>query len=86
MCIRDSSDSSISTGLRVLYPAQTNIIQNVQLVQLSQINHTLYILSLIHISECGRINQTQHLCFFHRLLPLCWELLCKTHTFQRRFL
>ena len=30
-----NSDSSISTGLRVLAPAQANIIQNVQLVQLS---------------------------------------------------
>ena len=41
--VSHNSDSSISTGLRVLDPAQTNIIQNVQLVQLSQINHTLYI-------------------------------------------
>lgn len=41
--VSHNSDSSISTGLRVLDPAQANIIQNVQLVQLSQINHTLYI-------------------------------------------
>ena len=41
--VSHNSDSSISTGLRVLDPAQTNIIQNVQLVQLSQINNTLYI-------------------------------------------
>ena len=41
--VSHNSDSSISTGLRVLDPAQTNIIQNVQLVQLSQINHTLHI-------------------------------------------
>lgn len=38
-----SSDSTISTGLRVLDPAQTNIIQNVQLVQLSQISDVLHI-------------------------------------------
>ena len=41
--VSHNSDSSISTGLCVLDPAQANIIQNVQLVQLSQINHTLYI-------------------------------------------
>ena len=41
--VSHNSDSSISTGLRVLDPAQTNIIQNVQLVQLSQINNTLHI-------------------------------------------
>lgn len=45
--VSHNSDSSISTGLRVLDPAQTNIIQNVQLVQLSQINHTLY----IHVAQ-----------------------------------
>ena len=39
-----SSDSStISTGLRVLDPAQANILQNVQLVQLNQISDVLYI-------------------------------------------
>ena len=41
--VSHNSDSSISTGLRVLDPAQTNITQNVQLVQLSQINNTLHI-------------------------------------------
>ena len=45
--VSHNSDSSISTGLRVLDPAQANIIQNVQLVQLSQINHTLY----IHVAQ-----------------------------------
>lgn len=42
-----SSDSTISTGLRVLDPAQADILQNIQLVQLSQINHTLY----IHVAQ-----------------------------------
>ena len=41
--VSHNSDSSISTGLRVLDPAQTNIIQNVQLVQLSQISDVLHI-------------------------------------------
>ena len=45
--VSHNSDSTISTGLRVLDPAQANIIQNVQLVQLSQINHTLY----IHVAQ-----------------------------------
>jgi len=45
--VSHNSDSSISTGLRVLDPAQANIIQNVQLVQLSQINNTLY----IHVAQ-----------------------------------
>ena len=39
----DSGDSTISTGLRVLDPAQADILQNVQLVRLSQINDVLYI-------------------------------------------
>lgn len=39
-----SSDSStISTGLRVLDPAQADILQNVQLVRLNQISDVLYI-------------------------------------------
>ena len=38
-----SSDSTISTGLRVLDPAQADILQNTQLVRLSQINDVLYI-------------------------------------------
>ena len=38
-----SSDSTISTGLRVLDPAQTDILQNAQLVRLSQISDVLYI-------------------------------------------
>lgn len=38
-----SSDSTISTGLRVLDPAQADILQNAQLVRLSQINDVLYI-------------------------------------------
>lgn len=37
------SDSTISTGLRVLDPAQADILQNAQLVRLSQINDVLYI-------------------------------------------
>ena len=37
------SDSTISTGLRVLDPAQTDILQNAQLVRLSQISDVLYI-------------------------------------------
>lgn len=41
--VSHNSDSSISTGLRVLDPAQANIIQNVQLVQLSQISDVLHI-------------------------------------------
>ena len=41
--VSHNSDSSISTGLRVLDPAQTNIIQNIQLVQLSQISDVLHI-------------------------------------------
>ena len=38
-----SDNSTISTGLRVLDPAQANILQNVQLVQLNQISDVLYI-------------------------------------------
>ena len=38
-----SSDSTLSTGLRVLDPAQADILQNVQLVRLSQISDVLYI-------------------------------------------
>lgn len=39
-----SSDSNtISTGLRVLDPAQADILQNAQLVRLSQISDVLYI-------------------------------------------
>ena len=38
-----SGDSTISTGLRVLDPAQADILQNAQLVRLSQINDVLYI-------------------------------------------
>ena len=39
----DSGDSTISTGLRVLDPAQTDILQNAQLVRLNQISDVLYI-------------------------------------------
>ena len=39
----DSGDSTISTGLRVLDPAQADILQNAQLVRLSQIIDVLYI-------------------------------------------
>ena len=40
----DSSDNStLSTGLRVLDPAQADILQNAQLVRLSQIRDVLYI-------------------------------------------
>ena len=38
-----SDNSTISTGLRVLDPAQADILQNVQLVQLNQISDVLYI-------------------------------------------
>ena len=38
-----SGDSTISTGLRVLDPAQADILQNAQLVRLSQISDVLYI-------------------------------------------
>ena len=38
-----SSDSTLSTGLRVLDPAQADILQNAQLVRLSQISDVLYI-------------------------------------------
>ena len=38
-----SGDSTISTGLRVLDPAQTDILQNAQLVRLNQISDVLYI-------------------------------------------
>ena len=38
-----SSDSTISTGLRVLDPAQADILQNAQLVRLNQISDVLYI-------------------------------------------
>ena len=41
--VSHNSDSSISTGLRVLDPAQADILQNVQLVQLSQIGNVLHI-------------------------------------------
>ena len=43
--ISDSSsgDSTISTGLRVLDPAQADILQNIQLVRLNQIIDVLYI-------------------------------------------
>ena len=37
------SDSTLSTGLRVLDPAQADILQNAQLVRLSQISDVLYI-------------------------------------------
>ena len=37
------SDSTISTGLHVLDPAQADILQNAQLVRLSQISDVLYI-------------------------------------------
>lgn len=39
----DSGDSTISIGLRVLDPAQADILQNAQLVRLSQISDVLYI-------------------------------------------
>lgn len=39
----DSGDSTISTGLRVLDPAQADILQNAQLVRLIQISDVLYI-------------------------------------------
>ena len=39
----NSGDSTISTGLRVLDPAQADILQNVQLVRLNQISDVLYI-------------------------------------------
>ena len=39
----DSDSSTISTGLRVLDPAQADILQNAQLVQLNQISDVLYI-------------------------------------------
>lgn len=39
----DSGDSTISTGLRVLDPAQADILQNAQLVRLNQISDVLYI-------------------------------------------
>lgn len=40
----DSSDNStLSTGLRVLDPAQADILQNAQLVRLNQISDVLYI-------------------------------------------
>ena len=39
----NSGDSTISTGLRVLDPAQADILQNAQLVRLSQISDVLYI-------------------------------------------
>lgn len=38
-----SSDSTLSTGLRVLDPAQADILQNAQLVRLSKISDVLYI-------------------------------------------
>lgn len=38
-----SDNSTISTGLRVLDPAQADILQNVQLVRLNQISDVLYI-------------------------------------------
>ena len=38
-----SGDSTISTGLRVLDPAQADILQNAQLVRLSRISDVLYI-------------------------------------------
>lgn len=38
-----SGDSTISTGLRVLDPAQADILQNAQLVRLNQISDVLYI-------------------------------------------
>ena len=41
--VSHNSDSSISTGLRVLDPAQTDIIRNIQLVQLNQVSNVLYI-------------------------------------------
>ena len=41
--VSHNSDSSISTGLRVLDPAQSDILQNAQLVQLNQISDVLYI-------------------------------------------
>lgn len=39
----NSDSSTISTGLRVLDPAQADILQNAQLVRLSQISDVLYI-------------------------------------------
>ena len=39
----NGGDSTISTGLRVLDPAQADILQNTQLVRLSQISDVLYI-------------------------------------------
>ena len=39
----NSGDSTISTGLRVLDPAQADILQNAQLVRLNQISDVLYI-------------------------------------------
>lgn len=39
----NSGDSTISTGLRILDPAQADILQNVQLVRLNQISDVLYI-------------------------------------------
>lgn len=39
----DSDSSTISTGLRVLDPAQADILQNAQLVRLNQISDVLYI-------------------------------------------
>ena len=41
--VSHNSDSSISTGLRVLDPAQADILQNIQLVQLNQVSNVLYI-------------------------------------------
>lgn len=38
-----AGDSTISTGLRVLDLAQTDILQNAQLVRLNQISDVLYI-------------------------------------------
>ena len=37
------NSDSISTGLRVLDPAQADILQNIQLVQLNQVSNVLYI-------------------------------------------
>lgn len=39
----NSGSSTLSTGLRVLDPAQADILQNAQLVRLSQISDVLYI-------------------------------------------
>lgn len=41
--VSHNSDSTISTGLRVLDPAQADILQNAQLVRLNQISDVLYI-------------------------------------------